>query len=90
MPGAKTFAHLYILEVDDSDQPSGSASSSPIIPDSAVAVEDLEVRGGDGTDLQSNKPLARFEGDGAWVLRLRKAVERIIEAGGEAEVLGCW
>jgi len=86
---AQTFAHLYIVEVDDSDQSWDSASSSPIIPASAVVAE-LEGYGGDVTELQSNKPLVRLEGEGEWALRLREAAERVVEAGGDAQVLGCW
>lgn len=86
---AKTFAHVYILEVEDDDQSSGSADSSPITPDSAV-VEGVTAYSGKGADLQSNKPLARLEDDREWVVRLREAVERVLEAGGDAEVLGCW
>ncbi|KAF9650041.1 PDT-domain-containing protein [Thelephora ganbajun] len=90
MLGAKTFAHVYIVEVDDNDQSPGSANDSPTTPDSAVVVEDLEAYGGDVTDLQSNRPLMRLEGDGMWILRLREAAERVVEAGGDAEILGCW
>jgi len=86
--GAKTFAHLYIVEVDDTDQSWDSANSSPITPVSAVAVG-LEGCG-DTTELQSNKPLVRLEGEAVWALRLREAAERVIEAGGDAEVLGSW
>lgn len=92
LPGAKTFTHVYIVEVDDSVQPSDSASSLSIISDSAAAVGDLERCGGDGTDLQSNKTFvtAEVEGNGAWALRLREAADRVANAGGHAEVLGCW
>lgn len=88
--GAKTFAHVYIVEVNDTIRPPSSANSSPIIPDSTAAMEDL--RGcGDVTDLQSNKPFALSDGDdGPWPLRLREAAGRVTEAGGDGEVLGCW
>lgn len=82
LPGATTFAHLYIVEVDDSVQPFSSANSYPIVPGPAV-VEDA-------TDLQSNKPLVSSEDGGAWALRLREAADRVTEVGGHAEVLGCW
>jgi len=85
--GAKTFSRVYIVEVDDDDQFLDSANSSPIVPDS---IKDSEGCSGDATELQSNKPLVQLEGDGAWTLRLREATGRIIEAGGHAEVLGCW
>jgi len=85
--GAKTFAHVYIVEVDDDGQLSGSADSSPIVPDPALAVE---AYGEDTADLQSNKPFVRLEGDGVWALRLREAAGRVVGAGGDAEVLGCW
>lgn len=90
LPGAKTFAHLYIVEVDDSIQPSSSANGSPVIPDSAVDVEDSDLCGGEATDLQSNKSLVPSEDDGLWALRLREAADRVVEAGGYAELLGCW
>lgn len=88
--GMKPFAHVYIVEVDDSDQPPTSANSSPITPDFSVIVEDVEVYWGAGDDLQSNKTLGQLEDDGVWTLRLRRAVERVLDAGGDAEVLGCW
>lgn len=88
--GAKTFSHVYIVEVDDGVQSSSSANSSPIIPDSAAAVDGLERCGGNLMDLQSNKPYMPLEGEEEWALRLREAVDRVAEAGGHAEVLGCW
>ena len=87
--GAKTFAHVYILEVDDDDQSPSSIDSSPIISDSEMA-EDVGAYGGDGTGLQSNMPLSQLKDDGGWVSRLREAAERVVEAGGNAEVLGRW
>lgn len=89
MVGVKTFAHVYIVEVDDGDQSPGSANDCLIVPDSRV-VEDVGGCGGGTTDLQSNKSLTRSEGDGAWVSRLQEAARRVVEAGGNAEVLGCW
>jgi hypothetical protein len=90
LPGAKTFSHVYIVEVDDSIQSSSSANSSPIIPDSVVVDDDLERCGGDVTNLQSNRPFVSLESDGGWASRLREAVDRVVEAGGHAEVIGCW
>jgi len=90
MLGAKTFAHVYILEVDDDDQSPSSIDSSPIISDSEMAIEDVGGYGGDGTGLQSNMPLLQLRDDGGWVSRLREAAERVLEAGGDAQVLGCW
>lgn len=86
--GAKTFAHAYIVEVDGGDQ-FNSAGSSPIVPDAVVDGEFGEYSG-DAINLQSNKPLGSFGGDREWALRLREAANRVIEAGGYAEVLGCW
>ena len=80
--GAKTFAHVYIVEVDDSDRPSRPTTCSSTIPGSTV-VEDA-------TDLQSNKPFVGSDGDVAWASRLREAVNRIAEADGDGEILGCW
>ena len=88
--GVKPFTHVYIVEVDDDDQSSGLANNSPIVPDSAVVIEDMDVRGGDAADLQSNGPLVQLGGHGTCVSRLREAAERVVEAGGEADVLGCW
>ena len=88
--GAKTFAHLYIVEVDDGDRPLGPPNGHCIIPGSAGVVGDMEGCCGNPTDLQSNKPLTQLEGGGAWVRRLREAAGRVMEAGGDAEVLGCW
>lgn len=95
MLGAKTFAHVYVLEVDDGGQslPSSvdsSVDSSPIIPNSEIPGEDGGAYGRGRTDLQSNKPLVRLGDDGGWVYRLREAAERVLEAGGDAEVLGSW
>lgn len=90
LQGAKTFAHVYIVEVEDNIQRFGSVNGSPIIPISATVVEDLELRGGDTTGLQSNKPLVPTEGGEAWALRLREAADRVTGAGGDVEVLGCW
>ena len=88
--GVKPFAQVYIVEVDDGDQLSGSANSSPIVPGSAVVIEDVEGYGWGAADMQSNGPLVRLDGHGLWVLRLREAAERVIEAGGDADVLGSW
>ena len=85
MLGAKTFAYVYIVEVDDGDQPLNSANSSPMIPPVDVGEFDGEMNG-----LQSNKPFGMLEGDEMWAWRLRQAVERVIEAGGDAKILGCW
>jgi len=85
--GAKTFEHVYIVEVDDDDLSPSSINSSPIIPDSPM---DLEMYGGGGAGLQSNKPFMQLDSDEEWGLRLRQAVERVLEAGGDAEVIGCW
>ena len=85
MLGAKTFAYVYIVEVDDGDQPLSSANSSPIIPP-----VDVGEFNGDSGGLQSNRPFGMLEDDGMWELRLRQAVERVVEAGGDAELLGCW
>ena len=90
MPGAKTFAHLYIVEVCDSDGTSGPANGSPIVSDSPAVIEVVRGCCRGTTDLQSNTPLTQLGGDRAWALRLREAVERVEEAGGDAEVLGCW
>lgn len=86
--GAKTFSHLYIVEVDG-DQSYNSAGSSPITSDAAADGE-FGRCDGDGIDLQSNKSLLSLEGDEAWTLKLREAVGRVVQAGGCAEVLGCW
>ena len=88
--GAKTFAHLYIVEVDDGDRSSGPANCSHIIPDSVGVIVDMGGCCGGATDLQSNKSLTQLECDGAWIVRLREAVGRVVEAGGDAEVIGCW
>lgn len=85
--GVKPFTHVYIVEVDNEDQSVGSADDSPITPDSAVAIKEY---GRGTTDLQSNGRLVRLEGDGKWVSRLREAAKRVVEAGGDAQVLGCW
>jgi len=90
MLGAKTFAYVYLVEVEDGDQPLSSANSSPIIPDSTMAFGDVGAYDGGGTDMRSNKPFGGLEDDGMWALRLRQAVERVLEAGGDAELLGCW
>lgn len=90
VPGAKTFTHVYIVEVDDDDQSPSSVNSSPIIPGSPMFVEDMEAYGWGGAGLQSNGTLMQLESDGMWSLRLRQAVGRILEAGGDAELLGCW
>ena len=87
--GAKTFEHVYIVEVDDDDQSPSSINSSPIIPDSAM-VEGIETYGWGAAELHPNKPFLGLENDGVWGLRLRQAVGRVLEAGGDAEVLGCW
>ena len=87
---AKTFAYVYIVEVDDGDQPLSSANSSPITPVSTMTFGDVGVYDGDRSDLQSNKLFGGSEDDGMWALRLRQAVERVLEAGGDAELLGCW
>ena len=89
MLGAKTFTHVYIVEVDDDDQSSSSANSSPITPNSPM-IEDMEAYGGGGAGLQSHKPFMGLESEEVWGLRLRQAVGRVLEAGGDAEVLGCW
>lgn len=86
--GAKTFAHVYIVEVDGGDQ-FNSAGSSPLVSDASVDGE-LGEYGGDAIGLQSNKPFRQFGGDREWALRLREAANRIAEAGGYAVVLGCW
>jgi len=88
--GAKTFAHLYIVEVGDSDRTSGPANGSPIVPDSPGVIEVVGGCRGGATDLQSTKPPTQLEGGRAWVLRLREAARRVEEAGGDTEVLGCW
>jgi len=90
MLGVKTFAHLYIVEVDDGDRTSGPANGSHIVPGSAGVIEDVGGCRGDVTDLQPNEPLTQLESGGAWILRLREAARRVTEAGGDAEVLGCW
>ena len=87
---AKTFSHMYIVEVDGGDQSPCSANNSPITPDSTMLAGDLERYGGDAADLQSNRPLMHLDDDGVWALRLQEAADRVKEAGGEAEVLGCW
>lgn len=76
--GAKTFSHLYIVEVDGGEQLFDSAGSSPIDSDAAMGVEDSERWDGGATDLE------------LWALRLREAAGRVVEAGGDAEILGCW
>jgi len=88
--GAKTFEHVYIVEVDDDDQSPSSVNSSPIIPDSTMVVEGMEAYGWGATELYPNKPFVGLDSDGVWGLRLRQAVGRVLEAGGDAEVLGCW
>ena len=90
MLGVETFAHVYIVEVDDGCQPSGSVNNFPLVKGSAVVIEDGEEYGEGAACLQSNRPLLRLEGDGVWVSRLREAAERVVKAGGDAEVLGCW
>jgi hypothetical protein len=76
--GAKTFTHLYIVEVDGGEQSFDSAGSSPIASDIAMGADGLERWVGGATDLEM------------WALRLREAAGRVVEAGGDAEVLGCW
>jgi hypothetical protein len=88
--GAKTFEHVYIVEVDDDDRSPSSIDSSPIIPESGMDFEGMEMYGWGGVGLQSNKPFVELESEGVWGLRLRQAVGRVLEAGGDAEVLGCW
>ena len=88
--GAKTFAHLYIVEVGDTDRTSGPANGSPVILDSPGVIEVVGGCCGGATDLQSKKPLTQLEGGRAWVRRLREAAGRVEEAGGNAEVIGCW
>ena len=88
--GAKTFAHLYIVEVGDSDRTLGPANGSPVLPDSLGVIEVVGGCCGGATDLQLNKPFIQPEGGRAWALRLQEAVGRVEEAGGGAEVLGCW
>ena len=88
--GAKTFEYVYIVEVGDGDQASESTNTSLIVSDSVLVAEAIEGSDGDASDLRSNRPLVRFEADGGWVSRLRAAAERVVGAGGDAEVLGCW
>jgi hypothetical protein len=88
--GAKTFEYVYIVEVDDGDRASESTNVSLIVSDSVLVAEAIEGSDGDASDLRSNRPLMRFEGDGEWVSRLLAAAERVVRAGGDAEVLGCW
>ena len=88
--GAKTFAHLYIVEVGDSDRTWGAAHGSSVVPDSPGVIEDVGGCCAGATNLQSNKQLIRLEGGREWILRLREAAGRVKEAGGDAEVLGCW
>ena len=50
MLGVKTFAHLYIVEMDDNDRSLSSVNGSHIVPDPAGVIKDVAGGRGGGSD----------------------------------------